>query len=628
MATLAPFLHLTDGVTDLSLTDGVNYSLMRGWSPQIAGLRLDALGGSSEYEDVREAPPLIVRGTTAAICYRNLQALYSLLDQAERWWRGEKVNPVLLRYAPQGSIAGPLSALVIGSDAGQQRQQQLVALPTTYDQAGMVYEIDGVQPSILRRGQWLLPSYAVDNMISNSDFWNGTTGWTVYPSGTVGVVPFASAYGGKPGDEGGLAFGQAAVPVGQTLVDLYQSSLPLTSGVTYTVSFAGEATNVTGGATIQVYLSSAVGTTISNIAPVTLLGASGIHAGRHAATLTATASAANGRLNFQMNGQAVGSLLSIAEVIMAADPSATDWHRTTAEDTVSSVSSSVANGQVMSGAWPAALGAHSPVALSVTQAAGTEPLYGFYLIAADARKLQVLEAEQLYIGGASGWNVQADASNHASGGSVLRVTPAGVTTVSQQSTAFFATNPPASTRLGFFATVRNNSSATWQLQVVLSGINVYTPVTYIDGSLSTPQALYLGEVASQTIDTSTAMALVASVIGSPSGASLDIDCVWMLALDDPASAVVSMRNPGAAVYARLTIDPAALTSVQPLVQLVTASGVVYPSYAGDPYLLSNGGTIAVAIIAPQGSNWRTMNGATAMTTTVQATRLPAFVTPQ
>lgn len=156
------FLRLTDGTTDITFSDGANGSTnyppqSGGWAPNVAALDQSLLGGRGPYTDVVEEITINVRGTTAATCYANLDALARLLDQADRWWmRAEAVTPVVLKWAPQGSTAyataTPLQALVLGRVPGD--TTSAAQLPPTFDSAGNQFVTYGVTIKILRRGTW------------------------------------------------------------------------------------------------------------------------------------------------------------------------------------------------------------------------------------------------------------------------------------------------------------------------------------------------------------------------------------------------------------------------------------------------------------------------------------------
>jgi hypothetical protein len=152
--TVAAYTTLTisDGTTTANLVDGTNYALVAGgWGPSVAPLRVSTLGGSGPYADVVEQITVDVRGSTGATCLANLAKLSQLLDQAERWARGEPVAAVLLACQPQGStLAAALSCVILGR-AGE----SALSTPATFNDLLMCYEIPDVQISFQRRGQWL-----------------------------------------------------------------------------------------------------------------------------------------------------------------------------------------------------------------------------------------------------------------------------------------------------------------------------------------------------------------------------------------------------------------------------------------------------------------------------------------
>lgn len=159
-----PYLVLTDGTDTVTFADGLggitNYPPVRGqWAPAVAGLRDSLLGGRGPYADVAEDLSCNIRDTTAALCWSDLDKLARLLDKAQRWWKRNEssLNPVLLKYAPQGSTiastASPLQALVLGRASSDELNG--VVLPADVNDAGMLFEIYGVTVQCLRRGAWL-----------------------------------------------------------------------------------------------------------------------------------------------------------------------------------------------------------------------------------------------------------------------------------------------------------------------------------------------------------------------------------------------------------------------------------------------------------------------------------------
>jgi hypothetical protein len=148
-------LKITDGTTTADLNDVLNYQLVeKGWAPTVAPLRRATLGGSGSYEDVAEEIVVNVLGSSAGLCLANLAKLSQLLDQAERWWRGENVAAVRLQCQPLGSmLAAPLECVILGRVA----QRPLLGLPMTFhDKLGIqIYEVPSVKLNFLRRGLWL-----------------------------------------------------------------------------------------------------------------------------------------------------------------------------------------------------------------------------------------------------------------------------------------------------------------------------------------------------------------------------------------------------------------------------------------------------------------------------------------
>jgi hypothetical protein len=147
-------LTLSNGFTVADLVDGTNYALLSGsWAPAVASRRVSRMGGLPLYEDVIEEISLTVMGSTAAAALENLAKLSLLLDRAEAWSAGDGTTPTLLTCQPQGStLSNPLRSVVLGRPQGE---GPLLALPPTFNDKLMVYEIAPVTISFLRRGQWL-----------------------------------------------------------------------------------------------------------------------------------------------------------------------------------------------------------------------------------------------------------------------------------------------------------------------------------------------------------------------------------------------------------------------------------------------------------------------------------------
>lgn len=155
------YLVITDGSTTITIADGsggaTNYVLSRGtWSPQIAGLRPSSLSGRGPYNDVVEEMQLNITGSTPAAAMTNLSTLTALLEQADRWYKGENVSPVLIKYSPDGatvsSSGSPLQAAILGRAPGD---QSALRLSPNFDDTGSQGWVLDVTIRFWRRGLWL-----------------------------------------------------------------------------------------------------------------------------------------------------------------------------------------------------------------------------------------------------------------------------------------------------------------------------------------------------------------------------------------------------------------------------------------------------------------------------------------
>lgn len=135
--------------------DGVpsKYQLAYGsWQPAVPKKHVNILSGQGPYEDVIEEMTLNILGNSADDCINNLQALWKLLDQANRWSYNEYVPPVSIYYQPKGSVlSAPLRADILANLS----DQSILSLPPTYDDVGHIWRINGVTIRFLRRGEWL-----------------------------------------------------------------------------------------------------------------------------------------------------------------------------------------------------------------------------------------------------------------------------------------------------------------------------------------------------------------------------------------------------------------------------------------------------------------------------------------
>jgi hypothetical protein len=158
------YFRITDGTTTVTFNDGTLANTggthpITDWSPAVASLRRDTLGGRGRYEDVIETATFDIIGADAPTIYTRLQTLNALLDQAERWALGEKVAAVIIQYSPVGgttsSTSNPLQAVVLGRAQGDTTQK--IALPSDYPHtASGGLALRNITLRIWRRGAWHL----------------------------------------------------------------------------------------------------------------------------------------------------------------------------------------------------------------------------------------------------------------------------------------------------------------------------------------------------------------------------------------------------------------------------------------------------------------------------------------
>jgi hypothetical protein len=111
------------------------------WSPAVARRRTGNIGGRGPYAEVDEEMTITITGASALT---RLEQVRLLLDQGERWNRGEAVYPVFLHYQPTAS-SSELKALVLGGEVG---------LPSNFINAPVVTVIDPVELRFRRSGLW------------------------------------------------------------------------------------------------------------------------------------------------------------------------------------------------------------------------------------------------------------------------------------------------------------------------------------------------------------------------------------------------------------------------------------------------------------------------------------------
>jgi len=202
MATSFSRLEITDGTTTVTIESStgatLNYMLKySGWSPNIARKRDVILSGQDHYMEVEEQLELNIKGSSADDCYTKLETLIKLLDQANRWFLRERVNPVTIRYQPKGSnLSTYCQALILRASP----VDRSIDLPKQFEDVGNTFWILGVTIKFIRRGLWitLLDTDTFSGSASNSgNIISATSGQSpALPAPTN--LAFGSFFSGSP----------------------------------------------------------------------------------------------------------------------------------------------------------------------------------------------------------------------------------------------------------------------------------------------------------------------------------------------------------------------------------------------------------------------------------------------
>ncbi|CUS05401.2 protein of unknown function [Candidatus Promineifilum breve] len=124
------------------------------WAPAVATRRVGELGGRGPYGEVVEEMTLFIGATpspTPSTPAQNLSRLFSLMDQAERWSRGERVAPVKL-VVKMTATSPELSAVILGPASPG---EAMIELPPRYGDAAAMGALDPVILRFRRSALWL-----------------------------------------------------------------------------------------------------------------------------------------------------------------------------------------------------------------------------------------------------------------------------------------------------------------------------------------------------------------------------------------------------------------------------------------------------------------------------------------
>lgn len=148
--------RLTDGTTTLDLLRAPYGITGDGPDIGLGVLRPGELGGAGPYTEQECTVPLDITGACTADVYTAYTALWTLLDQAQRWWRGQFVDLVKIEVQAAGSgVSEVLMAVILRRNDDESAP---VGLPPVYEDTRAVgggYVMTGVELRFVRRAQWL-----------------------------------------------------------------------------------------------------------------------------------------------------------------------------------------------------------------------------------------------------------------------------------------------------------------------------------------------------------------------------------------------------------------------------------------------------------------------------------------
>lgn len=150
---MASILKITDGTTTVDFIADTAYRLLS-WSPAVATRRPNLLGGRGPYTDVIEEMRIFIGGSSVL---SKLATLRQLIDQAERWSRGEPVTVVQVHIQLTDTSQELISVVYGAPSPGE----EAIELPPNFTNAAVVTAIDPVILRFRRSGMWLAPEDTV-----------------------------------------------------------------------------------------------------------------------------------------------------------------------------------------------------------------------------------------------------------------------------------------------------------------------------------------------------------------------------------------------------------------------------------------------------------------------------------
>lgn len=225
----------------------------------------------------------------------------------------------------------------------------------------------------------------------------------------------------------------------------------------------------------------------------------------------------------------------------------------------------------------------------------------------------------------------SDTANLPHGSSILRyTTPANLPhTLLLSDSSGSSLSDMTAAHVAIYGLWRNNSAGSTFEVTPSTGAGVGIPALIVPGG-NVPQIVPMGIIAGT--QTHRRIDLQVKNLSGIAGDTLDLDRIVVVGLDPPTQ-IVTIPPTSIASYqlaSSLVVADQTLTGRKPAVyQLFSDASRFYLGYAGPLPLYSLGNTVVTCLVGTSGSYWRLVTAAGGVQNlTMQATRLPALLTPQ
>lgn len=594
-------LQITDGEKTVDFRGGDFH--LQAWSPAVTKRAADTLL-NSPYENVTERMIIDVKD------FQNMQLLTELLDQVQRWRRGETVRPVQLHYKPTATSA-LLVALIVGVSSNMLR------LPDAYGLGETVGLIDPVVIEFERSGQWLTPDRTnLDGVLDNGGFEEWTGGepddWTVTESG------------GTISQENTIVYeGDHSVKIIGTEASSVRQNFTVTPGREYQVEawvYIGVDASKSGVG--MVWIDNPTVSPLLRESTIAYDVGQWVRVSFNVIAINTTA-----QILFRPMAETPASATVYIDAVTLSlvNESGVPGDIATADD--------IANGNVANLNFTTGQERYpSPTRISLTNFRyGTNHPRSFVVVSNNPAGIIPINAGGLTM--VTNFTQVTDTAAFAKGDTIMRYTPPDT---NMRSISFITWNQSLSgiKRLAVFASVRNNSTTTqftmFGRSFTPSGEVRTRPIIVPGQAAPAPYWVYLGDLPLGRLST-----FFVAVEASAASGTLDIDEFVIVSLDDGLTAAVAIdpsQSTGSSNSAVLVVNHGALSLPAPRVELEVSGQIDAWSARGQIAIYTDAPQIAAILLATGGDSsvnrWRQVASTAVVENDWVASRLPGRIVPE